>query len=43
MKPLTCERCIYQDERIEEQPCCGCVNNINFESDGQNEETEGEG
>lgn len=30
-KNLKCEGCAFFDELPTEQPCCGCVDNINFE------------
>ena len=31
MKSLKCEACAYSDEHKNEQPCCSCVDNANFE------------
>ena len=33
MKPMKCEDCVYYDELKTEQPCCGCVDFVNFECD----------
>ena len=30
MKNLKCEECVFFDELPNEQPCCGCIDNINF-------------
>ena len=31
MKQAKCEDCVYYDELKTEQPCCGCVDFVNFE------------
>ena len=33
MKGTRCEGCVYYDEKQTEQPCCGCVDFVNFECD----------
>ena len=33
MKNLKCEDCAFFDELDTEQPCCGCVDFVNFERD----------
>ena len=33
MKQMKCEGCVYYDEQQTEQPCCGCVDFVNFECD----------
>ena len=37
MKGTKCEDCVYYDELKTEQPCCGCVDFVNFECDHQTE------
>ena len=37
MKPMKCEGCVYYDEQQTEQPCCGCVDFVNFECDHSTE------
>ena len=32
MKNEKCEDCAYFDELETEQPCCGCVDGVNFEA-----------
>ena len=29
----SCENCVYYDTDRQDQPCCGCVNGLNFESE----------
>ena len=31
MKGMKCEDCVFYDEQQTEQPCCGCVDFVNFE------------
>lgn len=42
MKPYYCENCVFFDELKNEQPCCCCVDGINFveleEEDNDNEQ-----
>ena len=33
MKPMKCEEGSFFDELDREQPCCGCVDFVNFECD----------
>ena len=33
MKGTKCEDCVFYDELETEQPCCGCVDFVNFEAD----------
>lgn len=33
MKQIKCEDCAFFDELDTEQPCCGCVDFVNFERD----------
>ena len=35
MKQMKCEDCVYYNEFKIEQPCCGCVDFVNFECDPQ--------
>ena len=35
-----CEDCAFFDEICTEQPCCGCVDNINFIKNEEYEEDE---
>ncbi len=30
LKPGYCDGCSFEDELISEQPCCGCVDGVNF-------------
>lgn len=38
MKGYGCEGCSFHDELANEQPCCGCVDYINFVEDKENVE-----
>lgn len=38
MKGERCEKCAFHDELANEQPCCGCVDFINFMEDEYAEE-----
>ena len=34
---MICKKCVYFDEPITEQPCCSCIEGVNFEeSEGAN-------
>ena len=36
-KTKQCETCIYYDEDIDNQPCCSCVDFVNYEKGGVDE------
>lgn len=42
MKGMKCEDCVFYDELDTEQPCCGCVDFVNFECNHPTEKGETE-